>query len=237
VHLNKERFLGEDFRELWDRIKYKTTFRVSFDTEALVKTCTDEIRKSPVVTNARFVYRKSIAEIGRGGVGMGEASQQTYNYDAEHMRPPDLLSFLQNETNLTRRSIVEILRQSGRLNDFKRNPNKFIEQVSEIIKAQMRLFIVDGVKYHRIGNDAVYSQELFEDQELFGYLSRNMLESKKPVYDHIVYDSDVEREFGERLDQSGEVLVRGSTPARNGPYPPALHPPMRYDAGLPSAVI
>jgi len=77
VRLNKERFLGKDFKELWDRIKYKTTFRVEFDTEALIQTCADEIQKSPVVTKARFVYRKSTAQIGRGGVGMGDASQQT----------------------------------------------------------------------------------------------------------------------------------------------------------------
>ena len=212
VRLNKERFLGEDFKELWDRIKHRTTFRVRFDTEALIQTCADEIKKSPVVTKARFVYRKSKAEIGRGGVGMGEASQQTYNYEADHMRPPDIVSFLQNETNLTRRSIVDILRRSGRLNDFKRNPNKFIEQVSEVIKTQMRLFIVDGIKYHRIGDDVYYAQELFKDQELFGYLSKNMLEAKKSVYDHVVYDSDVEREFAERLDQSVDVKVYAKLP-------------------------
>ncbi|AHF04559.1 type III restriction endonuclease subunit R [Marichromatium purpuratum 984] len=212
VSLNKERFLGEDFKALWDRIKYKTTFQVSFDTEALIETCADEIKKSPVVTKARFVYRKSKTEISRGGIGMGEAFQQTYSYDAEHMRPPDIVSFLQNETNLTRRSIVEILRRSGRLGDFKRNPNKFIEQVSEIIKSQMRLFIVDGIKYHRIGDDAFYGQELFKDQELFGYLSKNMVKTEKSVYDHVVYDSDVERKFAERLDQSGDVKVFAKLP-------------------------
>jgi len=198
---------------LWDRIKFKTTFRLSFDAKKLIQTCADEIKKSPVVTKARFVYRKSKAEIGRGGVGMGDAFQQTYNYDADHMRPPDIVSFLQNETNLTRRSIVEILLQSNRLNDFKRNPNKYIEQVSEIIKTQMRLFIVDGIKYHRIGDDQFYGQELFKDQELFGYLSKNMLEATKSVYDHIIFDSDVERGFAERLDHSGDVKVYAKLPA------------------------
>ena len=213
VRLNKERFLGEDFKELWDRIKYKTAFRVKFDTEALVQTCSDEIKKSPVVTKARFVYRKSKAEMSRGGVGMGDASQQTYNYDADNIRPPDIVSFLQNETNLTRRSIVEILRRCERLNDFKRNPNKFIEQASDIIKSQMRLFIVDGIQYQRIGDEAFYGQELFKDEELFGYLTKNMLEAKKSVYDHVVYDSDVEREFATRLDQSDDVTVYAKLPS------------------------
>lgn len=213
IRLNKERFLGEDFKALWDRIKYKTTFRVRFDSEALVRTCADEIKHSPVVTKARFVYRKSKAEIGRGGVDMAEVTQQSYNYDAEDLKPPDIVSFLQNETNLTRRSIVEILLRSGRLNDFKRNPNKFVEQVREIIKSQMRLFIVDGIQYHRIGDDEFYGQELFKDQELFGYLSRNMMRTTKSVHDHVLYDSDGERGFAERLDQSDDVKVYAKLPA------------------------
>ncbi len=51
---------------------------------------------------------------------------------------PDIVSYLQNETNLTRRSIVEIMHRSKRLEDFKNNPQKYIEQVTEIIKRQMR---------------------------------------------------------------------------------------------------
>ena len=84
--------------------------------------------------------------------------------------------------------------------------------MSEVIKKQMRLFIVDGIKYHRIGDEAVYGQELFKDQELFGYLSKNMLEAKKSVYDHVVYDSDVEREFADRMDKSDDVKVYAKLP-------------------------
>jgi len=34
VTLNKAVYLGEDFKQLWERVKYKTTFRVEFDVEA-----------------------------------------------------------------------------------------------------------------------------------------------------------------------------------------------------------
>jgi type III restriction enzyme len=46
VALNKAVFLGEEFKQLWDRIKYKTTFRVNFDIDALVNKCVDEIKKN-----------------------------------------------------------------------------------------------------------------------------------------------------------------------------------------------
>jgi type III restriction enzyme len=133
-------------------------------------------------------------------------------FDGRDYPLPDVVGYLQNETNLTRRSIVEIMLRSGRLEDFKNNPQKYIEQVAGIIKRQMRLFIVDGIKYRRIGDQDCYAQELFEENELFGYLSKNMIPSAKSVYDHVVYDSDVEQEFAKSFEQSENVKVFAKLP-------------------------
>ncbi len=38
----------------------------------------------------------------------------------------------------------------------------------------------------RLVNSEYYAQELFEETELFGYLSKNMLESERSVYDHVI---------------------------------------------------
>ncbi len=212
VKLNKAVFLGDEFKQLWDRIKYRTTFRVEFDSEALIKQCAEEIAKKLVVGKARFVYRKSQAEINRGGVQMSDPTQSTHVYEAKDYQLPDVVSYLQNETNLTRRTLVEIMKRSDRLDDFRNNPQKYIEQVAAIIKHQMRLFIVDGIKYEKIGDQHYYAQELFEQNELYGYLSKNMLESGKSVYDHVVYDSDVEEEFARSFELSDDVKVYAKLP-------------------------
>jgi len=211
--LNKAVFLGEEFKQLWDRIKYRTTFRVEFDCEALAKKCADEIARKLVVGKARFVFRKSQAEINRGGVQMNDPTQSTHVYDARDYQLPDVVSYLQNETNLTRRTLVDIIKRSDRLQDFKNNPQKYIEQVSAIIRHQMRVFIVDGIKYEKIGDQHYYAQELFEENELYGYLSKNMLESTKSIFDHVVYDSDVEEEFARSFELSEDVKVYAKLPS------------------------
>ena len=66
----------------------------------------------------------------------------------------------------------------------------------------MRLFVVDGIKYHKIGDEHFYGQELFEETEFFGYLQQNMVESQKSGFDHVVYDSDVELEFASAFEHS-----------------------------------
>ncbi len=212
VSLNKAVFLSEEFKELWERIKYRTTFRVDFDTEKLIEKCAEEIKANLQVGKARFIYRKATTGIDRGGVSTNQVQEIASIYESHAFELPDLITYLQNETNLTRRTIVEILKKSGRLKSFKDNPQKFIEGVSAIIQRQMRLFIVDGIKYHKIGDDQFYGQELFEENELFGYLEKNMIESKKSVFDHVVYDSEVECQFALGLERSDDIKLYAKLP-------------------------
>jgi type III restriction enzyme len=214
VSLNKAVFLSPEFKELWDRIKYKTTFRVDFDVEALVTKCAEEIKANLQVGKARFIYRKAKAEIDRGGVQTNLLMESASTYNSRSYELPDLITYLQNETNLTRRTIVKILGDSGRLESFKNNPQKFIEQVSTIIQHQMRLFVVDGIKYHKIGDEHFYAQELFEEQELYGYLHKNMIKSSKSVYNYVVYDSDtIELPFAEDFERNDDVKLYAKLPA------------------------
>ncbi|MBM9519147.1 DEAD/DEAH box helicase family protein [Desulforhopalus vacuolatus] len=212
VSLNKAVFLSPEFKELWDRIKYKTTFRVDFDVNALTAKCAEEIKVNLQVGKARFIYRKAKAEIDRGGIHAQHVQETASVYESRSFELPDLITYLQNETNLTRRTIVKIINDSGRLESFKNNPQKFIEQVSTIIQHQMRLFVVDGIKYHKIGDDQFYAQELFSDNELFGYLQKNMVESQKSVFDYVVYDSNIELEFATAFERSDDIKLYAKLP-------------------------
>ena len=125
---------------------------------------------------------------------------------------PDLLTDLLDKTQLTRRSLVEIITQSRRLNNFKRNPQQFIELAAEAIIRTKRLALVDGIRYQLFGDDHYYAQELIEQEELTGYL-KNPLETQKPEYQHVVYDSaDVERRFAEDLETNEDVKVYAKLP-------------------------
>ncbi|MDF7225051.1 type III restriction-modification system endonuclease [Proteus mirabilis] len=212
VSLNKAVYLSPEFQALWDRIKYKTTFRVDFDTNALIDKCAEEIKINLQVGKARFTYRKAKTEIDRGGVHTQQVQETTSVYESRAFDLPDLITYLQNETNLTRRTIVAIINKSGRLESFKNNPQKFIEQAANIIKSQMRLFIVDGIKYHKIGDDQFYAQELFQKNELFGYLKDNMVKAEKSVFDHVVYDSDIELEFASAFELNDDIKTYAKLP-------------------------
>ncbi|MBI5868937.1 MAG: DEAD/DEAH box helicase family protein [candidate division Zixibacteria bacterium] len=204
---------SEEFKALWDRIKHKTTYRVQFDNDKLVEDFAKAIRNGPPITKTRVQIRKADLAIGRGGVSSEETTVAApVVIEETDIELPDLLTDLQDKTWLTRRSLARILTTSLRLDDFKRNPQQFIELATDAINRTKRLALVDGIRYHRIGDDEYYAQELFEQEELTGYL-KNMLAATKSVYEHVVYDSSgVERTFAEQLEKNEAVKVYAKLP-------------------------
>ena len=203
---------SEEFQALWNRIKHKTTYRVQFDNGKLLTECAKAIGECPPITKTRVQIRKADLAIGRGGVSSEEtAVAAPIIIEETDIELPDLLTDLQDKTQLTRRSLVRILTDSVRLDDFKRNPQQFIELATESINRTKRLALVDGIRYQRIGDQYYYAQELFEQEELTGYL-RNMLAATRSVYEHVVYDSDTERTFAEQLGKNEAVKVYAKLP-------------------------
>jgi type III restriction enzyme len=204
---------SEEFRALWDRIKHKTTYRVKFDNEKLVESCIRSVREAPEIPKTRLQWRKAGIFIGKGGVEAKEgAGAATILLDETDIELPDLLTDLQDRTQLTRRSIQRILAGSGRIDDFKRNPQQFIELTAEAINRCKCLAIVDGIKYQRLGDDQYFAQELFEHEELTGYLKNMLQETKKSVYEQVVYDSDNEAIFANGLEKDDSVKVYAKLP-------------------------
>ena len=203
---------GEDFKALWERIKYKTTYRVQFDNEALLATCIDALRSGPPIAKTRLQWRKADLAIGRSGVDAKETViSAPVTLDEADIELPDILTDLQDKTQLTRRSIHRILVDSGRLDDFKRNPQQFIELAAEIINRSKRLALVDGIKYQRIGAEDYYAQQLFETEELVGYL-KSMIDANKSVHEQVIYQSDTERTFTEQLEMNEAIKVYAKLP-------------------------
>jgi type III restriction enzyme len=212
VKVKKQVLLSEEFKDLWDRIKYQTTYRVDFVEDDLVNECAKNIKYEVSVNKIQYIYSKAKNKITKVGVEIDEETLIKNKYiDSEIIdyKLPDIVTYIQNETNLTRKNIVDILIKSEKLNDFKNNPQKFIDKVIEIIKKTMSTFIVDGIKYQKLGNDYFYAQESFLNEELTGYLTKNMYQNKndKSPFEYTIYDSDIEKKFAEDFDKNPDVKL------------------------------
>lgn len=206
--LKKEVLLTPEFQALWERIKPKTQYRVEFSTEELVRRAAEAIRKMEKIDPPRVRVIAGQLDIRRGGVegrALSVAEEQaTYGL----VTVPDLLAYLQGETELTRATVVRILKESGRLAEFFNDPQRFLDTVVRLIKHELHRLLVDGIKYEKIGGtgpEAEWEMALFENEELVDYL--NSLQVQKSLYDRVPYDSEVEREFARRLDEREDIKL------------------------------
>lgn len=207
-----------EFAALWDRIKHKTAYRVEFNNEKLIQECIrllDDEQQYPPITPTRVISRTAKLTIGKGGVSTKDATTDApINLVESNIELPDLLTDLQDKTHLTRKSLVRILTECQRLKEFKRNPQQFIEMVSDAVNRTKRAALVDGIRYRKLGDTHYYAQELFESNELTGYLKQNMLAVTKSVYEYVVYDSaGVEQNFAKELEGNPAVKVFAKLPA------------------------
>ncbi len=212
IKLNKQVYLNPDFKELWDRIKYKTTYSVSFDSPMLIKKCSDEMKSNLSTSSAKLIYSKAELKHSVSGLETTEKVHTAVSTSEEKKLLPDIVTYLQANTSLTRRTLVDILKKSGTLDMFKKNSQRYMEDVSKIITANMKAMLVDGIKYTKLGDDEYYAQELFDTEELTGYLEHNMIETHKSVYEYVVYDSDNEAEFAQKFEENEDIKLYAKLP-------------------------
>ncbi|HHZ6946431.1 TPA: type III restriction-modification system endonuclease [Klebsiella pneumoniae] len=213
VKYRKENFNSPYFNELWKRIKYKTVYKLDFSEEKLVEACAKSIEEMPAVDKATLSFSKAVITKDRSGLDVKVLANGTTTsvIEVSGQQLPDLLSVLQNKTGLTRRSLVQILKESGRINDFIKNPNSFINEVITRINYVKSLSIIDGIKYYPISSEN-YAQSLFNEKELTGYTRRMFKAGNKSLHEYINVDSDIEREFAKDLEMQEEVKLYTKLP-------------------------
>jgi type III restriction enzyme len=81
-----------------------------------------------------------------------------------------------------------------------------------LLNRTKRMALVAGIRYERLGPEHYYAQELFQEQELSGYL-KQMVPATKSVYEEVLFDSSgVERNFAEELEANAAVKVFAKLP-------------------------
>ena len=197
-----------EFLEIWERIKHKTRYKVEYSTQDLIEKAAEALKALPAIKPPVIVSTKMGVRIGSEGIE-GELKNIKKRYiDIENYHMPDILGYIQNRTELTRSTILSILKQSERLQDALVNPQSFMDQSITIIRRTMNELMIDGIKYEKIAGSE-YAMRLFEDQEIEAYLDSYhhvVKNAGKTIYDnYIPLDSGVETAFAKDCESSEQV--------------------------------
>lgn len=209
-----------EFKALWSRINRKAIYRVQFDSSELIQNSIRALDQNLQVAPLQYTIQSGIqenqityAQLSNGeGFALETTSVET-NYASIHsMVTYDLLGKIAENTQLTRKTIAEILSGIKTIvfNQFKINPEHFIKEASRLINEQKATIIIERLTYDSIADS--YDIAIFtagQNKQDFTKASEKL---RKHVYEYVITDSNVEREFVKELDASAEVVVYAKLP-------------------------
>ena len=225
ANFQQENFDKKEFQNLWKRINQRTYYQVNFDTSDLVKKSIKALDDNLKVTEIRIVVEGGSLDSVRdkesleAGVAMTQGNTRTIHVTEAIGKGVtyDLIGKLVTATGLTRKTIVEILKdiKPATFHLFKLNPEEFIIKAGLIINDCKALAVIQCIKYEKL-NDK-FSTDIFTENMLRGKLGINAIESTKSLYDLVVLDSmGTEKNFAESLEHEDNVVVYTKLP--NGFY-------------------
>ena len=190
--------------EIWQKISQKTKYNVEYSTEALIAGTLSELadpNKVPATKRPMLEARKARLNYTAEGIE-GELKDigREYAQDVKY-QIPDVYGYIQNRIDITRTTIFQILKQSGRYKELEINPQMFLDNLIGAIQRTMNTLMVNGVKYTLIDGQR-YEMALLETEEIETYLSE-VLEVKRPdktVYNYYRIDSDPEKVFAQHCE-------------------------------------
>jgi type III restriction enzyme len=195
------------FLEIWERMKQKTVYRVRYDTEELIKNAAKAVGDMPEIQRPRIQSVKVGLMLKEPGVEYEIKATRVLEPDTE-FAIPDILGYIQSRTELTRSTILMILRKSGRLTDVLINPQLFLDRVVKELKHELYELMIDGIKYEKIGKQE-YEMMLFEENELETYIDKlvfDVTNHGKTIYDkYIPLDSDIEMTFAKDCETREDI--------------------------------
>lgn len=209
----------KEFLALWKKINVKSIYAVDFEGQELVDNAIEAL-------NSKLEVSKIYVKITEGTMKSIDSKQALIDGKAFETKPSqskmevisssgtnikyDLVGKLVDETGLTRECIVKILSGIEKcvFEQFKQNPEEFIIKSARLINEQKATLIVQHITYSKIeGDEGVYSTDIFTEPTLKGKLGINTMIATKSIYDHLLYDSNGEKEFATQLEESHDVVV------------------------------
>ena len=214
-----DNFNKKEFQELWNKINIKTIYEVSFDTKELIEKSVNAINSKLLINKmkVRITEGKQNESISAVGINSKESMSESKsrvdvveNISSSQVKY-DLIGELTKDTGLTRKTIIEILKNihPNKFEIFRYNPEEFLRKTAKIINEEKATTVIDGITYHKTENK--FTNDIFTINNVRGELGENAIDVKKHIYDFLVTDSKNELAFAKKLE-TGEVTVYAKLP-------------------------
>ena len=216
-----DNFDKQEFKALWSRINRKAAYSVHFDSSELVGKAVNELNDHLCVTPLRYIIQQGEQtdtttyddlKAGQGFVLKATETESNRQHSVHSAVKYDLIGKLAEGTQLTRRTVVNILKglNAAVFAQFKTNPEHFIGEARRLINEQKATMVVEHLVYDPVAER--YELDIFTAGQTRQDFSKSGARLNRHIYDHVLTDSDIERQFVKELDTASEVVVYAKLP-------------------------
>jgi type III restriction enzyme len=216
-------FEKQEFKALWNRINHKAAYSVHFDSAELVQKAITAINSKDAglrVTPLQYTIQRGeqVEQITADGLQSGNAfvlkatEVETNKITVHSAVKYDLIGKLAEGTVLTRRTIADILNgvNVAVFAQYKTNPESFIAEAIRVINEQKATVIIEHLAYDTV--EETFDSGIFTAGQTKQDLSKAGDKLQRHIYDYVLSDSNIEREFVKELDSSADVVVYAKLP-------------------------
>lgn len=203
----KEEVLDDPrFQELWGHISRRTTYEMHFETDDVVAAAVRRINAIEPLETVRFRVAKTEVDMSKAGVAAGDSrDRETVEVEGAR-RLPDVVGELTRRLQISRATIVRILKTIDNLDQVKVNPAVFIDRVSDAINEATYEQAADGIVYTPSGDDRWTAENFVSHHQDVTIAKREWVVSvTKSVTDKIVCDSGIEVQWAQHFEERDDV--------------------------------
>jgi type III restriction enzyme len=219
-HISKRKPLDqlpEEFVNLWERIKPRTRYQVSVDTDKLITDVMSEldgVKIEPpriVASKAEVTVDKEKDELDYQFFGHGVLAAVTSRQGAPNVVAiiEDLIAHITPPIKLTRKTLCAIVLRTKDRKAALDNPQEFALHAARIIREKVIEQLVAGIQYSKDGTWYDMSEWMEEEETI----SDRLVSVNNSIYDHIVVQSETEKRFVEKLKKRSDVRLFVKLPA------------------------
>ena len=223
-----DNFKKKEFQELWSRINRKAVYRVEFDSAELVTKAIKAINSELRVTHLQYTVQRgeqagvlTYEQLQSGDGFKVNGTSTEKGVFAKSGVTYDLVGKVAENTRLTRGTVAQILSgiKPSVFKQFQGNPEHFIAETSRLIREQRATAVIEKLQYDsikKLQDDSKvpdrYKIDIFTAAQTGQDFSRTTEKLERHIYDYCVVDSELERDFVNKLDTSDEIVVYAKLP-------------------------
>lgn len=199
---NDTHFNNPSFREFWKRLSQKTEYLVSFNEERLIKDSIKALNEITISEHQIQVALGRIQSITEDGIQTQDYRTQNKTVGAA-FSPIDLIEELSENTALAYPTVFKIVQGFKNKKEILKSPPRFLQEAVQKIRRIELDEMLRALDYRTTG-------QTFDINRFEQFIVKNTDKIEptpnKGIYDHIIWDSEVEQKFAREADNDTEIV-------------------------------